>query len=183
MKFTFINFFSKCCTGHLKCAFDNPEKSFSPENRCVRSMTEDSHSNSFASRNFFWKWSSAQVGYGFENNALLFCWKSKFFLLKDQNWLKKQIFQVNFTIFYLSARWSVVWHTWLNNFAKRQRNHWNSGKDNRKKNFLEREIFFDRNISLEARIFVGWTLKKTFWLNDPFFFISKSEEGWNHVQF
>ena len=52
VKFTFIIFFSKCCTGHLKCAFDNPEKSFSPENRCVRSMTEDIHSNSFASRKF-----------------------------------------------------------------------------------------------------------------------------------
>ena len=52
VKFTFIIFFSKCCSGHLKCAFDNPEKSFSPENRCVRSMTEDFHSNSFASRKF-----------------------------------------------------------------------------------------------------------------------------------
>ena len=52
VKFTFIIFFSKCCTGHLKCAFDNPEKSFSPENRCVRSMTEDFLSNSFASRKF-----------------------------------------------------------------------------------------------------------------------------------
>ena len=52
VKFTFIIFFSKCCTGHLKCVFDNPEKSISSENRCVRSMTEDFHSNSFASRKF-----------------------------------------------------------------------------------------------------------------------------------
>ena len=49
VKFTFINFFSKCCTGHLKSAFDKPERSFSPENRCFRSKTENFSSNSFAS--------------------------------------------------------------------------------------------------------------------------------------
>ena len=38
----------------------------------------------------FWKWSSAQVGYGFENHASLFCWRTKFFFLKVQNWLKKK---------------------------------------------------------------------------------------------
>ena len=98
-----------------------------------------------------WKWSSAQVGYGFENNALLFCWKSKFFLLKDQNWLKKQIFHVNFTIFFLSARWSVVWHTWLNNFAKRQRNHSNSKDDNRKRKlFRKRNLFSSKYFSRSA---------------------------------
>ena len=123
----------------------------------------------FCFQKIFWKWSSAQVGYGFENNALLFCWKSKFFLLKDENWLKKHIFQVNFTIFFLSARWSVVWHTWLNNFAKRQRNHWNSKNDNRKRNLFRKRIFFHRNFSLEARFFVGWILKKTLWQRDPFF--------------
>ena len=26
VKFTFIIIFSKCCTGHLNCAFENPEK-------------------------------------------------------------------------------------------------------------------------------------------------------------
>ena len=55
VKFTFIIFISKCCTGHLKFAFDNPEKSFSPENRCFRSMTENFHSNSFASITKFLK--------------------------------------------------------------------------------------------------------------------------------
>ena len=40
----------------------------------------------------FWKRSSAQVGCGFENHALLLCWKSKFFLLKVQNCLKKNNF-------------------------------------------------------------------------------------------
>ena len=54
-KFTFINFFSKCCTGHLESAFENPEKSFSPENRCFRSKTENFHSNSFASIKKFLK--------------------------------------------------------------------------------------------------------------------------------
>ena len=39
----------------------------------------------------------------------------------------------------------------------------------KKENFYEREIFFHRKISPVARIFVGWTLKKTFWLKDPFF--------------
>ena len=41
--------------------------------------------------------------------------------------------------------------------------------DNRKENIFEREIFFRRNNSLEARIFVGWILKKTLRLKDPFF--------------
>ena len=50
VKFTSITFFPKCFTGHLKCAFDDPEKSFSPENQFFRSMTENFHSNSFASR-------------------------------------------------------------------------------------------------------------------------------------
>ena len=47
----------------------------------------------------FWKWSTAHVGYCFENHASLFCWKTKFFFLKFRNWLKKHIFQVNFPQF------------------------------------------------------------------------------------
>ena len=89
-----------------------------------------------------WKCSSAHVGYGFENHALQFYWKSKFFLLKVQNWLKKQKFQVNFPNCFLSLRWSVVWHTWLNNFAKRQRNHWNPKDDNRKRKHLRKRNLF-----------------------------------------
>ena len=50
VKFTFIIFFSRYCTGHLKCALDNPKKTFSEENRCFRSMTEHFHTNNFASR-------------------------------------------------------------------------------------------------------------------------------------
>ena len=34
----------------------------------------------------FYKCSSGHVGYNFANHALLFCWKSKFFLLKVRNW-------------------------------------------------------------------------------------------------
>ena len=81
VKFTFIIFFSKCCTEHLKCAFDNPEKTFPREIRCFRSMTEKIHTIIFASGTFFWECSTAQVGYGFENHASLFCWKTKFFFL------------------------------------------------------------------------------------------------------
>ena len=69
----------------------------------------------------FWKWSTAQVGYGFENHASLFCWKTKFFFVKIQNWLKKHFFQGNFPILFLSASWSVVWHTGLKKFAKKDK--------------------------------------------------------------
>ena len=75
--------------------------------------------NFFCFQKNFWKWSTAQVGYGFENHASLFCWKTKFFFLKIQNWLKKHFFQGNFPILFLSARWSVVWHTWLKKFAEK----------------------------------------------------------------
>ena len=69
----------------------------------------------------FWKWSIAQVGYRFQIHAPLFCWKTKFLFHKVQNWLIKQIFQVNFPILFLSARWSVVWQTWLKHFAKKKK--------------------------------------------------------------
>ena len=131
----------------------------------------------------FWKWSSAQVGYGFENHALQFCWKSKFFLLKVQNWLKKQIFQVKFPNCFPSLRWSVVWHTRLNNFAKRQRNHWNSKNDNRKrKHFRKRNLFSSKYFSGSAN-FCWLNPEKNSLIERPIFFISKSEEVWNHVQF
>ena len=147
-KFTFIFFFLKCWTGHLKCAFDNPGKTFSPENRCFRSMTEHFHTIIFASGTFFWECSSAHVGYGFEYYALLFCWKSKFFLVKVQNCLKKQIFKVNFHNFVVSAGWSVVFHTWPKNFQQRQINHSNSKNDNRKiKLFRKTNHFSSRPFS------------------------------------
>ena len=73
----------------------------------------------FCFQKIFWNWSTAQVGYDFENHTSLFCWKTKFFFLKFQNWLKKQFFQVIFPILFLSARLSVVWHTWLKNFAQK----------------------------------------------------------------
>ena len=147
-KFTFIFFFLKCWTGHLKCAFDNPGKTFSPENRCFRSMTEHFHTIIFASGTFFWECSSAHVGYGFEYHALLFCWKSKFFLVKVQNCLKKQIFKVNFHNFVVSAGWSVVFHTWPKNFQQRQINRSNSKNDNRKiKLFRKTNHFSSRPFS------------------------------------
>ena len=92
-----------------------------------------------------------------------------FFASISKNDWKNTFSRLSSPTFFLSAHWSVVWHTWLNNFAKRQRNHSNSKNDKRKKNFFEREFLFHRNIALEARTFVGWTLKKTFWLKDPFF--------------
>ena len=46
----------------------------------------------FCFHKIFWKRSSAHVGYGFEKYALLFCWKSMFFLLRVQNCLEKTIF-------------------------------------------------------------------------------------------
>ena len=68
------------------------------------------------------------------------------------------------------------------NLQQRQINHSNSKNDNRKKNFFGRQIIFPQDISLEARIPVVKNLKTIFWLK-VFFFISKSEEVCNHVQF
>ena len=73
----------------------------------------------------FWKRSSAQVGYGFENHALLFCWTSKLLLFKIQNWFfvnkKNKFFEGYFLRIFLFARWLVIWHTWLKNFARKTR--------------------------------------------------------------
>ena len=55
------------------------------------------------------------------------------FSARYQNCLKKTKFRGKFSHLFFYAQWSVVWHTWLNNFAKRQRNHSNSKNDNRKK--------------------------------------------------
>ena len=70
-----------------------------------------------------WNWPSAHVGYGFENQALLFCWKSKLFPLKIQNWFfvkkKTNFSKVNFPNFFLTARWLEVWHTLMKNFARK----------------------------------------------------------------
>ena len=69
------------------------------------------------------------------------------FLLKIQNWFfvkrKTDFSKVNFPNVFLCLRWLVVWHTRLNNFAKRQRNHSNSKDDNRKRElFRKRNVFF-----------------------------------------
>ena len=137
----------------------------------------------FCFQKIFWKWSSAQVGYGFENHALLFCWKYKFFSSKSRNDSKNSFSRLTPQIFF-SASWSVVKHTWLlNNFAKRQRNYWNSKNDNRRKKlFRKRNLFSTKFFSGSANL--CWlNPEKNSWLKDPFFFISKSEEGWNHVHF
>ena len=80
--------------------------------------------------------------------------KVQVFLLKTQNcfWKKKTKFsKVNFPNFVLSARWSVVWHTWLKKSAKRQRNHSNSKNDNRKiKLFRKRNHFSPEHFSGSA---------------------------------
>ena len=55
---------------------------------------------SFCFREEICKLSSAQIGYCFENHALLFCWKSKFFCLNFQKWLEKQFFQIKFPNFF-----------------------------------------------------------------------------------
>ena len=118
----------------------------------------------------FWKFSSAYVGYSFENQALLFCWKSKFCLLKVQNCLKKTNLQGYISHFFLSAQWLVVWHTWLNSFAKRQRNYWNSKIDNRKRKLFSKEKSFFIKIFLWKREFLvvePW--KKLFDRNTHFF--------------
>ena len=48
VKLTFIIFFSKCCTGHLKCAFGNPEENISTQIPSFCSKTENFHSNNLA---------------------------------------------------------------------------------------------------------------------------------------
>ena len=132
---------------------------------------------------FFWNCSSAHVGYVFENHALLFCWKSKFFLHKFQNWLKKTIFQRLISpIFFLSSRWLAVWHTWLKKFAKRQRNHSNLKIDNRKMKLFRTRIIFFLKKFLWKREFLLYE-RRTFRVKALFFLISKSVEGWYQVHF
>ena len=55
----------------------------------------------------------------FSDSCLTVLLKNQVFFLKVQNWLIKHFFKVNFPNFVLSARWSVVWHTWLKNFAQK----------------------------------------------------------------
>ena len=57
----------------------------------------------------------------FSDSCLTVLLKNQVFFLKVQNWLIKQFFQVNFPILFLSACWSVVWHTWLKHFAKKDK--------------------------------------------------------------
>ena len=117
----------------------------------------------------FWKFSSAYVGYSFENQTLLFCWESKFSMLKVQNCLRKTNFQGYISHLYLSAQWLVVWHTWLNNFAIRQRNHSNSKNDNRKRKlFRKRNLFSSKYFSGSAN-FWWWNPQKNFLTERPFF--------------
>ena len=146
-KFTFINFFSKCWTGHLKCAFDNPEQTFSLENRCFRWIPENFHPIIFASGNFSWKCSSAQVGYGFEYHALLFCWRSKFFLLKVEICLKKTFFSrlISPILFSPHAdRWFDTPDQRI--LQQRQINHSNSKNDHRKiKLFRKTNLFSSKH--------------------------------------
>ena len=170
VKFTFITSFSKCCTGHLKCAFDNPEETFSPKNPMLPFNDRKLSYKSFCFREEICKWSSAQIVYGFENHAWLFCGKSKFFCLNFQKWLKKQLFQIKFPNLFLSAHWSVIWHTWLNNFAKRQRNHSNSKNDNRKRKlFRKRNLFSSTHFSGSANF--CWLNPEKYFLTEwPIFF-------------
>ena len=148
-KFTFINFFLKCWTGHLKCAFDNPEKTFSPENRCFRSMTEHFHTIIFASGIFFLRMFICICRLRFWVSCLTVLLKVQVFSGQSPKlFKKKQIFKVNFHNFVVSAGWSVVFHTWPKNFQQRQINHSNSKNDNRKiKLFRKTNHFSSRHFS------------------------------------
>ena len=183
VKFTFIIFFLEMLHWTIEMRLWQPwEIIFAGKPMCSFNDRRLSFKQ-FCFQKNLWKCSSAHVGYGFENHALQFYWKSKFFLLKVQNWLKKQKFQVNFPNCFLSLRWSVVWHTWLNNFAKRQRNHWNPKDDNRKRKHLRKRNLFSSKYFSGSANFCWLNHEKNFLTERPIFFISKSEEGWNHVQF
>ena len=115
---------------------------------------------------------------------MLYCFAETpcFFISKSKIVWSTQFFKFNFPNVFLSSRWLVVWHNWLKEFAKRQRNHSNLKNDNRKvKLFRKRNIFF-RIIFLWKREFLLYE-PRTFRLKALFFFISKSVEGWYHVHF
>ena len=117
----------------------------------------------------FWKWSSAQLVYGFENHALLFSWKSKFFLLRFQNWLKKTNFPGLFPQFF-SFRTLIGSLTHLTKqLCKKKGNYWNSKNDNKKRKlFRKRNLFSTKFFSGSANL--CWlNLEKNSWLKDPFF--------------
>ena len=169
-KFTFINFFLKCCTGHLKCAFDNPEKTFSPENRCFRSMTEHFHTIIFASGIFFLRMFICTCRLRFWVSCLTVLLEVQGFSahspkLFKENKVSRLISPILFSP--QADRWFDTPDQ--RNLQQRQINHSNSKNDNRKKNFFERQFIFPQEISLEARIPVVKNLKTIFWLKVFFF--------------
>ena len=121
-------------------------------------------------RKSFWKWSSAQVGYGFENHALLFCRRSKlFFSSKSKTGPKNNFSRLIFPIFSLRTMIGGLTHLTKEICKKDKEVTQTPEMITEKGNFFEREIIFPQNISLEARIPVVKTLNKTFWLKALFF--------------
>ena len=173
VKFTFIIIFSKCFTGHLKCAFDNPEKTFSPESLMLPFNDRKLSYKYFCFQKFFWKCSSAPVGYGFEILAFCFAESPSFFRLKIQNWFLKR--KTNFSkgnfpdFFSLHTLIGGLTHL-VKEICKKDKGITQTPKMvTEKENFFEKEIIFPLIFSLEARILVVKTLKKTFWQKTLFF--------------
>ena len=92
VKLTFIIFFSKCCTGHLKCAFGNPEEKISEEIPSFCSKTKNFHTINLAQEKilnlFLWT-----RRLRFWESCLTVLLKVHVFSAQYQNCLKKTSFR------------------------------------------------------------------------------------------
>ena len=85
VKITFIIFFLKVLHWTLEKRLWKPWENLFAGNPMFPFNDRKLSYKYFCFQKIFWKRSSAHVGYGFENHALLICWKSMFFLLRVQN--------------------------------------------------------------------------------------------------
>ena len=130
----------------------------------------------------FCKWSSAQVGYGFENHALLFCWKYKFFSSKSKIDSKNIYSRLTPQIFFLRKLIGDLTHLTKKLWKKTKESFKLQKWQKKKKLFRKRNPFSSKYCSGSAN-FCWLNPEKNFLTERPIFFISKSEEGRNHVQF
>ena len=107
----------------------------------------------------------------FWESCLTVLLKVQVFSAQSQKLVREIIFSKNnFAIFFLSARWLVIWHTWLKKFAKRRRNHSNSKSDNRKiKLFRKRNLYSSKHFFWTAN-FCCMYPEENFFTESPLLF-------------
>ena len=168
-KFYFYHVFLKVLHWTLEMRLWQPWENISAGNPMFLFNDRKISYKYFCFQKNFWKWSTAQVGYGFENHASLFCWKTKFFFLKFKIDWKNNFSRLISPFFSLRTMIGGLTHLTKEICKKGKEITQTPKMITEKENFSEREIIFPQNISLEARIPVVKTLNKTFLLKALFF--------------